>query len=136
MREIKFRAKAAVNDKYHKIKKGDFVYGSFIESGVDAPCIIFGDGSQIEIDRDTLGQFVGLKDQAGLWIYEGDALRLHHDDGESNFAGIVKWLSEGDWLGWCLMNNHAPEMLCTRDQEWLEIVGNIYEKPELIRHDA
>ena len=49
-----FRAKAVVNDRRNNVNAGDWVRGSFIESGVDAPCIIFGDGEQIEVDRLTL----------------------------------------------------------------------------------
>jgi hypothetical protein len=47
MRTIKFRAKAIVKNKHSNIKVGDFVFGCYIESGCDAPCIIFGDGEQI-----------------------------------------------------------------------------------------
>ena len=79
----------------------------------------------------SLMQSTGLKDRNGIEIYEGDALRIHHDDGESNFAGIVKWLAEGDWLGWCLMERCDPEMLRVDDQPSLEVIGNIYETPEL-----
>lgn len=51
MRVIKFRSLSVVNDIHNNIKVGYFVYGNYIESGIDAPCIIFGDGEQIEIDK-------------------------------------------------------------------------------------
>ena len=133
MRTIKFRAKASTNARGAGIKKGDWVYGSYIESDCDAPCIIFGDGEQIEIDRETLGQLVGLHDQSGADIYEGDALRKHHDDGESNYEGIVSWIVEYDWLGWCSMLGGYPELLRIEDQDSLEIIGNIFDRPELAR---
>jgi hypothetical protein len=72
MRAITFRAKALINDKYNNIKVGDFVYGHYIENGCDAPCIIFGDGEQIEVDRRTLGQRTGQKDCKKIDTYEGD----------------------------------------------------------------
>jgi len=90
-RKIKFRARAAVNDKVNGIKKCDWVYGSFVESGCDAPCIIFGDGEQIEIDRNTLGQFVNILDMDGEEIYEGHELLFCDDDGDSYPIGVVKW---------------------------------------------
>lgn len=53
-----FRAKSKVNCRHSNIKVGDWVFGSYIENTLDAPCIIFGDGEQIEIDKATLGQFI------------------------------------------------------------------------------
>lgn len=78
-----------------------------------------------------LMQFTGLKDQNGIEIYEGDALRLLHDDGESNYLGVVTWISEGDWLGWCCMDKNMPEELKADWQDSLLVIGNIYENPEL-----
>ncbi len=75
MRDILFRAIALVNDKHNGIKKGDMVFGHFVHNGVDAPCLLFGDGEQIEIDRNTLGQFTGLLDLAGTKIFEGDVTK-------------------------------------------------------------
>ena len=90
MRTIQFRAKAIVNQKQNDIKVGDFVIGSFIQSGVDAPCIIFGDGDQIEIDIKTLGPYIGINDTYGTKIFEGDVLEISHDSEELE-ALEVSW---------------------------------------------
>jgi len=86
MRTIKFRGVSLVNDSHNNIKVGDFVYGCFIQTPVDAPCIIFGDGDQIEIDVKTLGQFTGLVDTNGVDIYEGD---IYAFEGYGNYQ--VSW---------------------------------------------
>lgn len=77
-------------------------------------------------------QYTGLTDKNGVEIYEGDAIRIHHDDGDSNYGGIVEWIAEGDWLGWCLMVDDSPDMLRVEDTEKLEVFANIHERPELM----
>lgn len=130
MREIKFRALAAVNDKHNNIKVGDFVYGSYIESGVDAPCIIFGDGEQIEVDRKTLGQITGLSDIIGADIYEGDIISFMCDDEVYNRE--VKY----DDGGFCVNLNHEmiPNEYCPYLGEvGIEsVLGNIHKNPDFL----
>lgn len=129
MRTIKFRAKAIVNQKWAGIKKGDFVHGSFIQSGVDAPCIIFGDGDQVEIDIKTLGQYIGIKTN-GNEIYEGDTLRISYD-GEEPGLHNVEW--GGDHYPAFALPlfdsecNSFAEIVCSGDYS-MEIVGTIHDK--------
>ena len=52
--------KRLIKFKAITLKGNKWVYGSYIESDVDAPCIIFGDGEQVEIKVEALCQFVGL----------------------------------------------------------------------------
>lgn len=70
-----FRAKALVNQKFNGIQVGDWVVGSYIESGTDAPCIIFGDGEQIEVDKTTLSQLIGV-DRSNNPLYNNDIIEF------------------------------------------------------------
>lgn len=126
MREIKFRAMAVVNQKHNNIKVGDFVYGSYIESGCDAPCIIFGDGDQIEIDRETLGQLTGLIDKDGVKIYEGHLLMNKHD----TYKYVKVEFIGGGFVGHC--NNDKNWFLTGINSEEFKIIGNIHQNPELL----
>lgn len=72
-----FRAKAKVNNRHINIKAGDWVFGSYIENAIDAPCIIFGYGEQIEIDKTTLGQFIHLNSD-GDPVFEHDFVQVDY----------------------------------------------------------
>jgi uncharacterized phage protein (TIGR01671 family) len=121
-REIKFRGFTS---------NGGWVCGGYYKHDSYCEYITVNDFDHAVVVRESIGQHTGLKDRNGIDIYEGDAIRAHHDDGESNYAGIVEWIAEGDWLGWCLMDGGVPEMLRADDQDALGIIGNVYENPEL-----
>tara|TARA_R110000744_G_C19287740_1_gene554327 strand:- start:354 stop:773 length:420 start_codon:yes stop_codon:yes gene_type:complete len=134
MRTIKFRAKAIVNDKYNNIKVGDFVFGHYIESGCDAPCIIFCDGEQIEVDKNTLGQLTGLTDQYGKGIYENDIVKSTATANDHNQRGattitIVKFFMGNACLCFTGCESGVP-IYPLNVTEVLEVIGNTFDNPE------
>ena len=152
MRQVRFRALAIVNDKHAGIKVGDFVYGHYIESGCDAPCIIFGDGEQIEVDKNTLGQLTGLQDKNVVDIYEGDILAHtstrragYQKDGVTIYKKIVYGQANpdnsvlSDYIGFWAVS--LPDVTTAMggsieyqtESHGAVVIGNIHQNPELIK---
>jgi hypothetical protein len=125
MREIKFRA----FDKENK----RMVYDITVCNG-DGGCFpVNGDWDDIinpeNEERCILMQYTGLKDKNGKDIYDGDILK--HRQG----VDAVRWRDDGWALG-----NWQPDGLsgfCSdtydEDDEFPEIIGNIYENKELLK---
>ena len=129
-REIKFRAK--------KINKNEFVIGYYLPMAegyrhyIYLPLEYLNEHSRIEIDPKTLGQYTGLLDKNGKEVYEGDIIRIKPNPKDyggykgHNYIELVFW------------NDEEACYDIAIDRTWLllksdiEIIGNIYENPELI----
>lgn len=79
-----------------------------------------------------LMQFTGLKDKNGKEIYEGDICKCHdHPTGIEDATGEVIFDQGRYWIG--------TGSICSLDDygtAWTEVLGNIYENPELIPRAA
>ena len=73
-------------------------------------------------------QFTGLKDKNGKEIYEGDLLKL------DNLLMTIEWIPE-----WSRFMGVVDEIRCPLEEASLlkcEIIGNIYENPELLKESG
>ena len=132
MREIEFRAKTLSEITNGNLKKdGTWVYG-YYRDRIGCPTIsefsfAYADYIDYEVDVKTLGQYTGLKDKNGTKIFEGDIVNMLNI---TDYPMQIKWNKK--WARFIFYNLvDKTEMNLFTEQ--CEVIGNIYDNPELIK---
>ena len=117
MRTIKFRGKSILNDKW--------VYGNLVNPS-ERIFIFTIKHICLEVDKETVGQFIGLNDKDGNEIYEGDIL---------DFNGIIVEVRFVRGVFAFLVNGNLDEELCgdCRTDMFAKVIGNIYENSDRLK---
>lgn len=131
MREILFRGKRKDN--------GELVYGNYaITDNNEKQHFIFQNKAfEFEVVPETVGQYTGITDDNGKKIFEGDILGVTNDDPDYDY--ITKVYLDCDTL--CVDvqgQDYDYTSIGFAIEIWddecdqVEIIGNIYDNPELL----
>lgn len=150
MREIKFRAwdegRGVMWYPDSKSADGNGIYFQFFNWGIGwgvyesviGNRLVTGDPKAIFNTPGKLMQYTGLKDKNGKEIYERDIVRIIDPSGEKDKVCEVRFVNGGfvvEASGWFYNGECDITTVGWAIEEGIEIevIGNIYESPELIK---
>ena len=124
MREIQFRAKDLATGDWKYITIEPTAEPLKINSEYDEEAIV---------DMETFSQYTGLKDKNGKEIYEGDIVK----SAWHGTTGIVEFsIEDVGSCGCCYTEFKGSGFIAPYiNLNEVEIIGNIYENPELLGDD-
>ena len=127
MREILFRGK-----HMHVCPENKHLDGTWVEGYLEDENHINDGKCEFLIDPETICQYTGLTDKNGKKIWEGDILEGHLDDKfpEDVTREKVIWHESGGKTEepGCVDKEYLDEF----DTENFEVVGNVFDNPELL----
>lgn len=136
MREILFRGRD-FNGKWiygyycHQFPRHSAFGQQMTEYDVEYHLIITKKGRRFVVNPDTIGQYIGMTDKNSKKIFEGDII-ITPQFNTPNKKYVVKYITNiATFAGVDLLNDsYFTTFDC--DSEMFEVIGNIYDNPELL----
>lgn len=125
MREYLFRGKMIANGKWSEGNLLVTKQGCCITP--DATVL----GSYGAVDPETVGQYTGLTDKNGTKIFEGDIVKY----GDTVHKVVFEQRNGTAYFGLVYSALETLSFGYYQDLKQIEVIGNIYDNPNLVRGD-
>ena len=145
MRTIQFRAKVkktrAENSIGKKPDDGTWVTGDLHYYNTGHPHIHYDlNNHRISVDVDTIGQYTGMYDSNGKQIWEGDIIKATNIEDNPNLGKeLLGYVGYDEEIAAFILKHpdgkHGGTLYKNNACAVLEVVGNIYDSPELLNKD-
>lgn len=119
-REIKFRFR----DEPTKKEVFECRNGGIYITATGCPISIHNHG-HADYEDFIVEQYTGLTDKNGIEIYEGDVVQCA-------LGAKYKVVFSDEWCAFMLIENKTGRQVIIYPEMKLEVIGNIYENPELL----
>lgn len=128
-REILFRGKHIHALFQNEHLNGTWIYGYLEdENYINSPEL----EGEFLVDKDTVGQYIGLRDREGKRIFEGDIVETVYD-GKQNPNYVVVWDSnELDFKATNGKEHYKTNFEYLGCCDEIVVIGNIFDNPELL----
>lgn len=140
MREILFRGKRKDN--------GEWVYGAYYglcritnkAGGFEHEHLMRQSDNEplYRVDPETVGEYTGLTDKNGKRIFEGDIVRYRPEYWSEPHWSVVEYCADKwNYPAFDLKDHdyEANGLQCAHEEGCCEVIGTIYDNPELLEDE-
>ena len=137
MREILFRGKRVDNGEWVYGYYCPCVFGNFPAEPaiIDADELKKGRWAPVRVIPETVGQYTGLTDKNGKKIFEGDIVQYQPEYCCEPLQSVVEYCADKwNYPAFDLKDHdyEANGLQCAHEEGGCEIIGTIYDNPELL----
>lgn len=129
MRDIKFRCWDTENKEMLEVQELDYE-----DSYNGQPMIrttMYSD--YFDTEDMILMQYTGLKDKNGKEICEGDIVKFRFKDDREEFPDLIGYIEyQTTFTAFRIMSNQGSFKIDITEIKFIEVIGNIYDNPELL----